>query len=155
MTALSLVDALPAAPGPRTAQGLTDEELAAGLVRGSEDCFAAAYRRWGTLVHSLAARSLGDSREAEDVTQQVFMAAWRGRLGYRPERGPPPAPGASSWPSRRRRACNSTRAVRPDVRSRRWTGSWSARSWESCPRYNDASCTWPTTTIFPRPASPS
>lgn len=92
MTALAPQDTLRGAPGPRpcAAQDLADEELAAGLMRGSEDCFAAAYRRWGALVHSLAARSLGDSREAEDVTQQVFMAAWRGRLGYRPERGPLP-----------------------------------------------------------------
>ncbi|MEU8697241.1 sigma-70 family RNA polymerase sigma factor [Streptomyces sp. NPDC048680] len=92
MTALAPEDTLPGGPGPRpcVAQELADEELAAGLLRGSEDCFAAAYRRWGALVHSLAARSLGDSREAEDVTQQVFMAAWNGRLGYRPERGPLP-----------------------------------------------------------------
>ncbi|WP_299534343.1 sigma-70 family RNA polymerase sigma factor [uncultured Streptomyces sp.] len=65
-------------------------ELAAGLVRGDADCFARVYVRWGTLVHTLAARSLGDVREAEDVTQQVFMAAWRGRAGYHPERGPLP-----------------------------------------------------------------
>lgn len=92
MTTLAPEDTLPGGrgPRPRLAQDLADEELAAGLVRGSEECFAAAFRRWGSLVHALATRSLGDSREAEDVTQQVFMAAWHGRLGYRPERGPLP-----------------------------------------------------------------
>ncbi|WP_328717998.1 sigma-70 family RNA polymerase sigma factor [Streptomyces sp. NBC_00247] len=65
-------------------------ELADGLLRGDAESFARIFRRWGTLVHTLAARSLGDSREAEDVTQQVFLAAWRGRAGYRPERGPLP-----------------------------------------------------------------
>jgi RNA polymerase sigma-70 factor (ECF subfamily) len=66
---------------------LSDADLAQGLVDGDEECLTAAYRRWGTLVHTLAGRSLGGTREAEDVTQQVFLAAWQGRQGYRPERG--------------------------------------------------------------------
>ncbi|MGW6536879.1 sigma-70 family RNA polymerase sigma factor [Streptomyces sp. NPDC055051] len=68
-----------------------DDRIARGLVGGDEQCLAAAYRRWGRLVHTLAARALGDPREAEDVTQQVFVAAWRGRANFRPERGTLPA----------------------------------------------------------------
>jgi RNA polymerase sigma-70 factor (ECF subfamily) len=64
-----------------------DERVAAGLIRGEEDALASAYARYGALVRTLARRSLGDSAEAEDVTQLVFLAAWRGRAGYRPERG--------------------------------------------------------------------
>ncbi|WP_406223778.1 sigma-70 family RNA polymerase sigma factor [Streptomyces canus] len=65
-----------------------DDELARGLCAADETAFAAVYRRWGALVHTMATRSLGDAHEAEDVTQQVFLGAWRGRDGYRPERGP-------------------------------------------------------------------
>ncbi|MFJ9037211.1 sigma-70 family RNA polymerase sigma factor [Streptomyces sp. NPDC102406] len=68
-------------------ESLADEELADGLARGEEACLEAAFRRWGTLVHTLALRSLGDFREAEDVTQQVFLAAWRGRGTFDPRRG--------------------------------------------------------------------
>ncbi|WP_426405375.1 sigma-70 family RNA polymerase sigma factor [Streptomyces sp. R-07] len=68
-----------------------DDRIARGLAGGDERCLAAAYQRWGRLVHTLAARALGDAREAEDVTQQVFVAAWRGRANFRPERGTLPA----------------------------------------------------------------
>ncbi|MEU7017102.1 sigma-70 family RNA polymerase sigma factor [Streptomyces sp. NPDC046385] len=69
----------------------TDDRIARGLVDGDEQCLAVAYQRWGRLVQTLAARALGDPREAEDVTQQVFVAAWRGRANFRPERGSLPA----------------------------------------------------------------
>lgn len=69
------------------AGSLSDEELARGLVAGDEDCLAVAYHRWSPLVRTLARRSLGDAAEAEDVTQQVFLGVWRGRQGFRPERG--------------------------------------------------------------------
>ncbi|MGV9314936.1 sigma-70 family RNA polymerase sigma factor [Streptomyces sp. NPDC003691] len=74
---------LAAAPEPRS-----DEDLARGLAAADAYAFAAVYRRWGVLVHTMATRSLGDTHEAEDVTQQVFLGAWRGRDGYRSERGP-------------------------------------------------------------------
>ncbi|MFG2307816.1 sigma-70 family RNA polymerase sigma factor [Streptomyces sp. NPDC048566] len=65
----------------------SDADLARALVAGDGTALAAVHRRWAPLVHALALRSLGDPREAEDVTQQVFLAAWRGGGGFRPERG--------------------------------------------------------------------
>ncbi|MER6329324.1 RNA polymerase sigma factor [Streptomyces sp. NPDC001034] len=68
-----------------------ENDLASRFAAGDEDGMEAVYRRWAPLVLSLARQSLGDGAEAEDVTQTVFLAAWRGRHGYRPARGPLPA----------------------------------------------------------------
>lgn len=79
-----------AVPAPQrpAAEPLADDALARGLVAGDDACLTAAYQRWSGLVNTLARRSLGDPREAEDVTQQVFLGVWRGRGGYRPDHGP-------------------------------------------------------------------
>ncbi|WP_372349174.1 sigma-70 family RNA polymerase sigma factor [Streptomyces sp. KL116D] len=69
------------------AREASEAVLAQGMARGDAACVAEVYRRWAPLVRVLARRGLGDSAEAEDVTQQVFLAAWRGRAGYRPELG--------------------------------------------------------------------
>ncbi|MFD7295123.1 RNA polymerase sigma factor [Streptomyces sp. NPDC059897] len=70
---------------------VSEAALAEGLAAGDVACLAEVYRRWAPLVRGLAQRALGDRFEAEDVMQQVFLAAWRGRSGYRPELGQPSA----------------------------------------------------------------
>jgi RNA polymerase sigma-70 factor (ECF subfamily) len=45
------------------------------------------YERWGTLVYTLCLRSTGNAEDAADLTQAVFLSAWRGRSGYDPSAG--------------------------------------------------------------------
>lgn len=65
-----------------------DSELSDAFSAGSEDALRAVYDRWSPLVYSLALRALGDQSAAEDVTQQVFVKAWRRSASYDPERAP-------------------------------------------------------------------
>jgi RNA polymerase sigma factor (sigma-70 family) len=65
-----------------------DEKLGELFAAGDERALAWAYERLAGLVHGLACRALGAGADAEDVTQQVFISAWRTRAGYLPEKGP-------------------------------------------------------------------
>ena len=69
-------------------QQSTDDQVAVLFRSGDERALGWAYERWSGLVHGMAVRALGNTSDAEDVTQQVFVSAWTGRDGYRPEAGP-------------------------------------------------------------------
>lgn len=73
------------------ADGPDDATLTRAFVAGRDGSVRDVYERWGSLVYTLALRSLGEPADAEDVTQQVFVTAWRARSGFDPARGALPA----------------------------------------------------------------
>ena len=52
------------------------------FVAGDEGALAGIYRRWSSLIYSLALRSLGNVTDAEDITQRVFVHAWASRQTF-------------------------------------------------------------------------
>jgi len=67
-------------PSPRAS-------LARAFASGSDGALEELYRDVSPLVFTLASRALGNPTEAEDVTQQTFVAAWRSRGTFDPDRG--------------------------------------------------------------------
>lgn len=65
--------------------------LASRLVEGDETALEEIFDRWSALVHTFALRALHDPHDAEDVTQQVFVAAWRSRHTLTPSLAALPA----------------------------------------------------------------
>jgi len=56
---------------------LADETLVARAQDGDTRAFEALVRRYQRPIYRLAVRMLNDAGEAEDVTQEVFVTAWR------------------------------------------------------------------------------
>jgi RNA polymerase sigma-70 factor (ECF subfamily) len=57
------------------------------LVAGDEDAIRAIYARFGRSVYALGYRMLGSAEAAEELTQDVFLAAWRKGQRFDPARG--------------------------------------------------------------------
>ena len=56
------------------------------FVRGDDDALRQAYDAHGRLVYNFCSRALGPER-AHDVTQEVFLSAWRARDRFDPAKG--------------------------------------------------------------------
>ena len=61
----------------------SDAELVARARQGNEAAFEQLVCRHQRYVFNLAYRVLGDYAEAEDITQEAFVRAWRGLSGFR------------------------------------------------------------------------
>ena len=57
------------------------------LVAGDEAAIRALYARFGRTVYALGVRMLGSAEAAEELTQDVFVAAWRKAGRFDPARG--------------------------------------------------------------------
>jgi RNA polymerase sigma factor (sigma-70 family) len=72
-------------PVPRTDPEVA--ELGRRFAAGDPEALPEAYKRWSGLVHTMALRSTGNAEDAADITQQVFVSAWRGQGGFDPNAG--------------------------------------------------------------------
>jgi RNA polymerase sigma-70 factor, ECF subfamily len=69
---------------------LTDEsdlQVLMALRQGDTNALGIIYDRYGTAVYRLALKILANPTEAEDLTQEVFLAFWRGVEKYDVDRG--------------------------------------------------------------------
>jgi RNA polymerase sigma-70 factor, ECF subfamily len=64
-----------------------EERLVQGLLAGDDDAIRTLYARFGRPVYSMAYRILGNTESAEELTQDVFVTAWRKAARFDPARG--------------------------------------------------------------------
>lgn len=62
------------------------DDVESAFRHGSDDALRLAYDTHGSLIFTFCRRSLPDA--AADLTQEVFLAAWRAREQFDPSRGP-------------------------------------------------------------------
>ncbi|HLK60613.1 MAG TPA: RNA polymerase sigma factor [Chthonomonadaceae bacterium] len=60
-----------------------DRKLIAAFQAGDEEAFNALYRQYAGRVLAFARQITGSRTEAEDLTQETFLAAYKGLIGFR------------------------------------------------------------------------
>ena len=83
-----MTDGVPTEPAsaPTTASPPGDA-MERRFAAGDPAALRETYDRYSAAVYAVALRALRAHHDAEDVTQQVFVRAWRGRGTFDPERG--------------------------------------------------------------------
>ncbi|MET0863990.1 MAG: RNA polymerase sigma factor [Nakamurella sp.] len=78
----------PSAPHPGTTpEPLADDEWTERFRAGDDRALREAFDRYGGMVQRVGILRLGNHHDAEELVQQVFVRAWKGRDGFNPERG--------------------------------------------------------------------
>jgi RNA polymerase sigma factor (sigma-70 family) len=75
------------APSGTTPEPLMDDEWMQRFRAGDEFVLRQAFERYGGMVQRVGMLRLGNHHDAEELVQQVFVRAWKGRDGFNPERG--------------------------------------------------------------------
>jgi RNA polymerase sigma-70 factor, ECF subfamily len=66
---------------------IDDAALLTGMEQHDENAIEELFRRYSSIVYSVALRVLRDSNQAEDVLQEVFLQLWRSPASFLQERG--------------------------------------------------------------------
>jgi RNA polymerase sigma factor (sigma-70 family) len=78
----------PLSPPPGTTpEPLADGEWMERFRAGDALALRQAFDRYGGMVQRVGILRLGNHHDAEELVQQVFVRAWKGREGFNPERG--------------------------------------------------------------------
>lgn len=64
-----------------------EQQLVEGLLAGNEEAVRTLYARYARPIFTLGLRLLGSAEAAEELTQDVFLAAWRKAARFDPSRG--------------------------------------------------------------------
>lgn len=95
----------------RGTQAVSDADLVAKAAAGDRSAFGEIYRRYVRRIFTLALRMLNTADEAEDVTQEVFLQAYKNLAGFQGRSG------FYTWIYRV--ACNTCLQARKKSRHRR------------------------------------
>ncbi len=68
---------------PLPAAEPTDSELVERARDGDDNAFGALVDRYGKLVYNVAYSKVGNADDAADVSQEIFLKAWRSLAGFR------------------------------------------------------------------------
>jgi RNA polymerase sigma-70 factor (ECF subfamily) len=66
---------------------LADDQWTERFRAGDDRALREAFDRYGGMVQRVGILRLGNHHDAEELVQQVFVRAWKGRDGFNPDRG--------------------------------------------------------------------